>query len=267
MLVTATGCAHTSPPVAAAGAASQTEALRVCADPNNLPFSNEARAGFENKLAQLLAESLGRRLEYTWWPQRRGFIRNTLDAHACDVVMGVPANYELTLTTRPYYTSTYVFVTREGERRIASFDDPALRRLRIGVHLIGDDSASVPPAQALASRGIVANIRGYSIFGDYATPNPPERLIGAVASGDIDVAIAWGPLAGYFARRESRPLAVTPLPSERDGSPLRFTFDISVGVRRGDRDLRDRIERVLHDQRDAVRRLLREFGVPLVNKG
>jgi quinoprotein dehydrogenase-associated probable ABC transporter substrate-binding protein len=250
-----------------ASTANASGALRVCADPNNLPFSNEAGEGFENRLAELLAHYLGRRLEYTWWPQRRGFIRNTLDARACDAVMGVPANYELTLTTRPYYTSTYVFVTREGERRITSLDEPALRRLRIGLHLIGDDYASVPPAQALANRGIVANIRGYSIFGDYATPNPPERLIAAVASGDIDVAIAWGPLAGYFARRESRPLAVTPLPSERDGSPLRFTFDISVGVRRGDRDLGDRIDHVLQDQRDAVRRLLREFGVPLVGEG
>jgi len=238
--------------------------LRVCADPNNLPFSNDAQQGFENRLADLLAQHLGRRAVYTWWPQRRGFIRNTLNAHACDVVMGVPDDYELALTTRPYYTSTFVFVTRSGERRVASLDDAALRRLRIGVHVVGDDYSSVPPAQALARRGIIKNIHGYSIFGDYAQPNPPERLLAALAAREIDVAIAWGPLAGYFSRREAVPLELTPVPSERAGSPFRYAFAISMAVRRDDTSLRDSINRFLDERRAAVRDVLRAFSVPLV---
>src|SRR5829696_4599439 len=138
--------------------------LRVCADPNNLPFSNEAREGFENKVVDLIAEDLGATVAYTWWAQRRGFVRNTLKAGLCDVVMGVPTSFDLALTTRPYYRSTYVFVSRaEGGRRIESFDDPALRRLRIGVQMIGDDYSNAPPAHALAQRHIVSNVVGYMV--------------------------------------------------------------------------------------------------------
>lgn len=237
--------------------------LRVCADPNNLPFSNEAGEGFENRLAELLAGHLAREVAYTWWPQRRGFVRNTLDARACDVVMGVPADYELALTTRPYYTSTYVFVTRAGDRRVETLDDPSLRRLRIGVHVVGDDYSSVPPAQALAARGIITNIRGYSVFGDYSQPHPPERLIAAVAERQIDVAIAWGPLAGYFERRERVPLRVTPIPPE-PGSTFRHVFAIAMAVRRDDVSLRDTIDRFLEQRRTAVDEVLRMYGVPLV---
>jgi mxaJ protein len=145
----------------------------VCADPNNLPFSNDNGEGFENKIAALIAHDLAVKVEYTWFAQRRGFVRNTLNARACDVVMGIPAASEMMLTTRPYYRSTYVFLTRaDCGLNIESLDDPRLAKLRLGVHLIGDDYANAPPMHALARRGIVKNVAGYSIYGDYSRPQP-----------------------------------------------------------------------------------------------
>lgn len=245
--------------VATAGA--QTP-LRVCADPNNLPFSNEAGEGFENRIAELLARELGRTVEYTWWAQRRGFIRNTLNAGLCDVVIGVPAGYDLTLTTRPYYRSTYAFVWRaERPLGIRSFDDPRLRSIRVGVPVVGDDYAATPPATALARRGIVENVVGYSVYGDYREPNPPARLVDAVARGDIDVAIAWGPLAGYFAPKSRVPLEVTPLSPEIEPG-VRMAFGIAIGVRRADRALRDSLDAILVRRRAEIEAILERYGVP-----
>ena len=166
--------------------------LRVYADPNNLPFSNAAREGFENKIVDLIAQDLGATVAYTWWAQRRGFVRNTLKAGLCDLVPGTPSNIEMMGTTRPYYRSVYVFVTRADAPAVTSLDDPALRQGKVGVHLIGDDGFNTPPAHALSRRGIVETVRGYSIYGDYAKPNPPARIVEAVASGEIDVAVVWG---------------------------------------------------------------------------
>ena len=243
-------------------------ALRVCADPNNLPFSNARGEGFENRLAELMARELGRRVEYTWWAQRRGFVRNTLDAGACDVVMGVPSSFELARPTRPYYRSTYVFVSRAGGRsRVRSFDDPALRRLRVGVQMIGDDYANAPPAHALARRGIVRNVVGYSVYGDYATPNPPARIVEAVARGEVDVAVVWGPLAGYFAPRQPLPLRLDPVTPQIDLPFLPFVFDISMAVRRGDDSLRAELDRALVRARPAIDSILAAYGVPRVGAG
>ena len=239
--------------------------LRVCSDPNNLPFSNRAEEGFENRLAELIAAEFGAEVRYTWWAQRRGFVRNTLGAEACDLIPGVPAGYEPVATTEPYYRSTYVFVTRRDlAPPLESIDDPRLRRLRIGVHLIGDDYAAPPPVTALARRGIVDNVRGYSIYGDYREPNPPARLIEAVAKGEVDVALAWGPLGGYFADREEVPLRVTPMRERGDGPGAPFVFAIAVGVRREDTALVRRVGAVLEQRRGEVRRILEEYGVPLV---
>jgi quinoprotein dehydrogenase-associated probable ABC transporter substrate-binding protein len=237
----------------------------VCSDPNNLPFSNRAEQGFENRLAELLGEELGMEVRYTWWAQRRGFVRNTLGAGECDLIAGLPSGYELVETTAPYYRSTYVFVTRRDlTPPIESIDDPRLRRLRIGVHLIGDDYAAPPPATALARRGIVRNLKGYSIYGDYREPNPPARLVDAVAKGEVDVAVAWGPLGGYFAGREPVPLRVTPLREGGDGPGLPFVFSMAMGVRKGDTTLARRIDAVLHRRRGDVRRILQQYGIPLV---
>jgi mxaJ protein len=242
----------------------QPAPLRVCADPNNLPFSNLRGEGFENELALLVARELHRKLEYTWWPQRRGFIRQTIKSGKCDLVMGVPAHFELVEPTVPYYRSTYVFVTRKDRKLdLKGFDDPQLRRLTIGLHAIGDDYANVPPAQALATRGITDHIRGYTIYGDYSRPDPPRELIDAVARGEVDVAIAWGPLAGYFAAREPVALTIAPVIDGDTRDPA-MQFDISAGVRPGDQALKSAVEHVLDARRDEVDRVLRAFHVPLV---
>lgn len=241
--------------------------LRVCADPNNLPFSNERREGFENRLAELVARELGARLEYVWWAQRRGFIRNTLAAGECDVVFGVPSRFERVLATAPYLRSSYVFVSRDTiSPPITSLDDPRLRSLRIGVHLIGDDYTNTPPAHALARRGIVRNVAGYTIYGDYREPNPPARIIEAVGRGEIDVAIVWGPFAGYFAPRERAKLRITPVTPASDGPAIPFQFDISLGVRRGNDSLRSELDAVLERRKEEIRAVLAQYGVPTVER-
>jgi mxaJ protein len=240
--------------------------LRVCADPNNLPFSNEREEGFENRIARLIAAELGARVEYTWWAQRRGFVRNTLRAGACDLIPGVPERFDPVATTAPYYRSTYVFVTRSTLRpAIESFDDPRLRRLRIGVHLIGDDYANPPPVSALARRGIVRNVAGYSIYGDYRDPNPPARLVEAVESGSVDVGIVWGPLGGYFAGRTGGALTVTPVRERDDGGGVPFVFAIAMGLRPADSALAREVDRVLARRRADIRDILERYGVPLVS--
>ena len=255
------------PVLAAANVMAARPVLRVCADPNNLPFSNRAGVGLENALATLLAHDLGWDVDYAWWPQRRGFIRNTLEAGKCDVVLGLPAGFELAELTAPYYTSTYVFVTRRADRLddLRSLDDQRLRDLTIGLHTVGDDYAAVPPAGALARRGITTNVAGYSIYGDYSRPDPPRELIDAVARGEVDVAISWGPLAGYFAGRAPVPLVVTPIeaaPDRTGEDPL--SFSIAAGVRPGDEALKRTLQGAFDRQRAQVQRLLAEYGVPQV---
>ncbi len=246
--------------IAAGGA--QARELRVCADPNNLPFSNEAGEGLENKIVSLIAEDLGAEVRYTWWAQRRGFLRNTLKAEACDLVPGLPANLEGVRTTAPYYRSSYVFVTRADGPDVASFNDPVLRQVKVGVHLIGDDGWNTPPAHALARRGIVDNVRGYMIYGDYREPNPPARILKALSEGEIDVAIVWGALGGYFAKRGSMPLKVTPVRPIFDGPQLPMVFDISMAVRKEDEALRQDIDAALARRRAEVDAILSAYGVP-----
>jgi quinoprotein dehydrogenase-associated probable ABC transporter substrate-binding protein len=231
-----------------------------------LPFSNSAEAGFENKLAAMVAAHFGEQVSYTWWAQRRGFIRNTLKAGQCDVVIGVPAGYDLVETTRPYYRSSYVFVTRQDRHLdLSSLIDPRLHGLTIAVHLIGDDGNNPPPAQALGDQGIVENVRGYSIYGDYREANPPARLIEAVENGEVDVAAAWGPLGGYFAQRSPVPLTVTPIRDTERFAPQQFQFAIAMGVRKGDHALRARLNAFIDEHRSEINALLRSYGVPLVD--
>lgn len=239
------------------------QALRVCADPNNLPFSNQAGEGFENKIAELIADRLDRRVEYTWWAQRRGFLRNTLRAGICDVVLGVPSGIEMALTTQPYYRSSYVFVTRQDAPHPESFDDPYLGSARVGVHIIGDDFSNSPPAHALSNRGYVDNIRGYSVYGDYRTPNPPAALIEGVARGEIDVAVAWGPLAGYFAGKSNVPLHIARVHPDEE-PPYPFVFDMAMGVARPNQALKDTLNGIIVKEKTAIDGILRAYGVPLL---
>jgi quinoprotein dehydrogenase-associated probable ABC transporter substrate-binding protein len=238
-------------------------AFRVCADPNNLPFSDSLGRGFENRIAALMASDFHERLYYTWWPQRRGFVRNTLNAGNCDVVIGVPAGYDMLSPTQPYYQSTYVFVTRADRHlHIASFDDTILEHLRIGIHMMGDDYANSPAAVALMRRGLGGNISGYMIYGNYDTASPPSRLIDAVAKGDVDVAIAWGPLAGWAAQRSPVPLTVTRVSPSIDTPFLPFVYSIAMGVRRGDTVRRALLDTELVHRRADIRRILAGYGVP-----
>jgi len=247
-----------------ASMAGEPDDLRVCADPNNLPFSNRAGEGFENKLAEMVAQKLGKSVVYTWWAQRRGFIRHTLKAGDCDLVMGVPAQYDLVETTRPYYRSTYVFVTQTARHlRLNAIDDPQLRGLAVGVHLIGDDGNNTPPAHALGQQGIIDNVRGFMIYGDYREPDPPARLIEAVEHGEIDVAAAWGPLAGYVAKTSTVPLTVAPIAAGERFAPQQFQFEIAMGVRKGDHALRDRLNDFIAQNGSEIVALLADYGVPL----
>lgn len=242
------------------------EPLRVCSDPNNLPFSNQKQQGFENAIANLLAHDLGTTVEYTWWAQRRGFLRNTLNAHACDVVMGYPAHADPVLTTAPYYRSTYVFVTRRAQHlQIRSFDEPALRRVRVGVQLVGDDGANSPPAHALSRRGIVDNVVGYTVYGDYRTDSPPSAIVAAVARGEIDVATVWGPVAGYFAARQSVPLVVEPVRPQIDGA-LPQVFDISMAVRTNDRARLRVLDDFIQRRRHEIDVILSRYHLPRVDE-
>ncbi|MFN2500553.1 MAG: substrate-binding domain-containing protein [Pyrinomonadaceae bacterium] len=246
--------------------AASTTALRVCSDPNNLPFSNQQQEGFENKIADLIAADMHVPVEYTWWAQRRGFFRSTLRAGVCDIVMGIPNGFELADTTRPYYRSTYVFVSRaDRDLDLKSFDDPRLRDVKIGVQLIGDDGANSPPVHALNNRGMVANLKGFTLYGNYREPNPPARIIDAVVKKDVDVAVVWGPLAGYFGKKQHTPLSIAPVSPQIDLPYLPFVFDISVAVRRGDDDLRNKINEILTRRQGDIDRILDEYNIPRVD--
>jgi mxaJ protein len=227
--------------------------LKVCADPDNLPFSNRRGQGFENKLAELVAQSLKRKLEYRWARHTgRGFVRNILNAGECDLLVGVPSNFKPVLTTRPYYRSAFVFVSPKRAKPPSSFDDQRLRTAKIGVQVVEEEYA--PPAIALGRRGLVSNIVGYEAIG-----RDSGNLVCAVAKREVDFAIVWGPLAGFYSRRHS--LTISPAPLS-DGINLPLAFSISMGVRKSDTALRSQIDAVLRDRDADVKRILTGFSVP-----
>jgi mxaJ protein len=248
----------TAAPVAA-------DELRVCADPNNLPFSNAEREGFENKIVELVARDLGMDLAYVWWPQRHGYIGAALNTGLCDLIPGIGRVEGVLLTYPPYYRSAYTFVTRPDGPVITALDDPRLRQLRVGMQLVGDSDASTPPAAALARRGITQNVRGYSVVGDYAAANPPAAIVEAVVHGDIDVALVWGPLAGYFAAQANPPLVVTPIADYADAPDLPMQFDISMGLRLDEGPLRMRVEQALADHKADIDAILAAYHEPRID--
>ncbi len=245
-------------------AAADRPTFRVCADPNNLPFSNRLGQGLENRLAQLVARDLSADLKFVWFSERRNFIKNSLNAGLCDAVMGVPVDMEDALSTRPYYRSTYVLVTRRDSAwKIQSLYDPTLKQLRIGLHIVEDDYS--PPGHLLAAEGLSRQIVGYSLYGAYGETNPPARLIEAVAKGDVDVAIAWGPLAGYFAKKSAIPLAIEPVSPSRF-QMIPFSYSIGVAVRKGDTALQSAIQQVLDSECQRIRALLKEYSFPVLEE-
>jgi mxaJ protein len=247
----------------AAAAEDARPALRVCADPDNLPYSRADGAGFENRIAALVAADFGLPLEYTWLPDRRGFVRKTLGAGLCDLIVGVPAGFERTLNTRPYYRSSYVLLQRKGaaEEPLRDFADPRLRRWRIGVQLVGDDLATSPPGYALAAAGVTDNVVGFPIVG--AQP-AAARMVDALARGELDAAFVWGPQAGYFAKASAAPLQLQRIAPPQQVATQRFDFAIAMGVRRGDQALRDRLDDFLVRRHDAIARILADYAVPLL---
>jgi mxaJ protein len=237
-------------------------ALRVCADPNDMPYSNQREEGFENRIAALVAHELLESVAYTWWPQRRGFVRETLKKDLCDVVIGMPADSDQVAVTRPYYRSSYVFVSRaDRSLGVDSLDAPILKQLRVGIQLVGDDYANPPGATSLAARGIIDRVVGYSVYGDYAHDDPVAPIINAVVRGEVDVALVWGPQAGWFAKKSGVPMVLTPVTPDPDG-PVPFTFAMAMGVRQGDEALRDRLQAILDRRRAAIGAILDDYGVP-----
>ena len=251
--------------VAVTGAqAAELKALRVCADPDNLPFSNQQEQGFENRIAALVAQDLRVPYAYTWWPQRRGFLRGTLNARQCDVVIGIPTGHPLVLTTSTYYSSPYVVVSRRQDApQVASLDDPILKELRIGVY------QNSPVDFVLGRRGMTENVIGYNTFYD-GRINYPEKIIEDVSSGHIDVAIVWGPAAGYFVGQRLDTLKLEPVDVPRlegSGEGDAEVFAMSMGVRKNDEPLHAVLETVLEAKGDEIRRILQEYGVPLDTRG
>lgn len=242
-----------------------TPVLRVCADPNNLPYSNQQQQGFENHLAAMIGNDLGMTVSYYWYPQRSAFFRKTLEADLCDVVMGVPTGMQEVSETRAYYVSSYAFLSRRDRHlHISSLDDPQLRRLRIGVHILGDEDDNLPPVHALIGRGIVRNLVGYSIFGNLDEVNPSADLIRAVVHRDVDIAVVWGPLAGYFARHSAVPLELTPIETDPKNPELPMAFSIGIGVRPQDSVLRQQLDAELQRRQPQIQELLASYGIPEV---
>ncbi len=236
--------------------------LRVCADPDNMPLSNQKGEGFEQKIAELIAKEWNAKIEYAWWPVRRGFFARALNGRYCDVAIQAPAEFDMAGVTKPYFRSGYVFITRKDSGLdIKSLADPRLKKLKIGVNILNSDAENTPPAMALSQYGVVGNLTGYPTF--YTDSIRPEDIVTAVARKDIDVAIAWGPIAGYFADKSPVPLTLQPL-AERDSlTDFPFRFSIGLGVRRRDRALRDSLQTVLDRRAPEIQAILKQYKIPL----
>ena len=237
----------------------QEKEFKVCAEADNLPFSNLQREGFENRIAALIAEDLGKELSFQFWHHMLGYYRNTLNAYRCDVIIGTVAYNDMLLTTKPYYRSTYAFVYRKDSGyNITDWDSPDLRKAKaIGV------VDKTPVASALNDKDLMANAKPYRIFRDLTMP--PSQLIDDVVKGEIDVAIVWGPIAGYYAKQSSVPLVVVPTP-EYEGMPdqAKLQFNISMGVRKRDAERKAMLEEVLQRRQADILKILDEYGVPHV---
>jgi quinoprotein dehydrogenase-associated probable ABC transporter substrate-binding protein len=245
-------------------AGEEPRVLTVCADPNNMPFSNRAEEGFENKLSTLIAQRMHARLTYVWWAQRRGYARSTLVEPVCDLWPGVALGIGRMATSRPYYRSMYVFLSRsDAPFRGLTLDDERLRSTLVAVQMIGNDATNTPPAHALARRGLTDNVRGYMLYGNYETSNPPAAIVNAVINGEVGVALVWGPVAGYFAQQATSPLRLEPVTPSVYDATWPMVFDIAVGVRKGNPELLRQVNQILAAEAPAIEALLLSYGVPL----
>ncbi|MGO9235972.1 MAG: substrate-binding domain-containing protein [Methylocella sp.] len=255
----------------AAGVAAQTgeegsielvdpKVLRVCADPRDLPFSNEAGEGFENKIAELLAQKLGKTLAYEFYPGSTGFVRNTLNAHRCDVIMGMPQGDDIVQGTNPYYRTTYSLVSRQGSglENVDSLEDPLLQNKRIGI------VAGTPPATNLAVNGLLGNIKSYPLVVDTRVDAPTSTMMDDLEGDRIDVAILWGPIAGYLAKNAKIPVKVTPLVKETSGQ--RMIYRIGMGVRHSDQEWKRLLNKLIAENQAEITHILTTYGVPLLDE-
>ena len=234
--------------------------LRVCADPRNLPFSNEKGEGFENKLAELFAEKLQKKLDYMYFPQAAGFVRMTLAAHRCDVIMGFPQGDDLVQGTNPYYRTAYALVAKQGGGldEVATLEDERLKGKRIGV------VAGTPPATNMAANGLMTNAKPYPLMIDTRVDSSATAMIKDLTSGEIDAAVLWGPMAGYYARQANPPLHVTPLVKETTGP--RLVYRIGMGVRPADQNWKRLLNRLIQENQPVINKILLDFGVPLLDE-
>jgi quinoprotein dehydrogenase-associated probable ABC transporter substrate-binding protein len=233
--------------------------LRVCADPHNMPFSTDKGEGFENKLAELFAEKLGKGLSYTWYPQAPGFVRNTLAAHKCDAVMGVPQGDDLLQVTNPYYRTAYALVFKQGRglESVETLGDPRLKGKHIGV------VAGTPPGNNMVANGLMANAKPYPLVVDTRVDSSAVAMMNDLAAGDIDAGVLWGPMAGYYARQANPAVVVVPLTKETTGP--RLAYRIAMGVRHADQDWKRLLNRTIRENQPAINKLLLGFGVPLID--
>jgi len=244
---------------------SSRRVLRIGADPNNLPFTNERGEGFENRLAALFARELNADIEYVWRAQRKNFFKKVFEDHKCDLVLGVPAGFSGALTTAPYYRAGYVFVARnDGRPAVRSLDDPRLRELTIAAQFVGDGGANTPPMHALAARGLADRVAATMIYADHSRPDPLAIPIVSVAEKRADLAIAWGPIAGYYASRQQVELQLTPIPQREAPAGLTFEFDITCAVNKAAPRLRDELNEIIQSKRAEIDRILAEYRIPRV---
>ncbi|MBT3041101.1 MAG: substrate-binding domain-containing protein [Candidatus Thiodiazotropha endolucinida] len=235
------------------------EYLTVCGDPNHMPFSNKKLEGFENRIAKLIADDLNRTLRYHWWPQTIGFVRNTLRIRLCDLVMGVTSVNELLQNTNPYYRSVYTLVYRKDSGlTLRTLDAAKLTNLKIGV------VAGTPPATLLSKYGLLEQVRPYQRTVDTRLFSPATRAVEDVADGNIDVAVIWGPIAGYAASRQETPLSVIPLPAKVDSVPL--AFNVSMGIRHRESNWKHQLNLELEKLSADIEKILLEYNIPLLDR-
>jgi quinoprotein dehydrogenase-associated probable ABC transporter substrate-binding protein len=234
--------------------------FRVCDDPHNLPFSNEAEEGFENKIATLLAGKLQKPVAYTFYPNTTGFVRNTLNAFRCDVIMGIPQGDDIVQSSNPYYRTAYTLVTKTGSGldKIETLEDPLLKGKHIGI------VAGTPPATNLAVNGLIAMAKPYHLVVDSRYETPTSDMIEDLKNGVIDVAVLWGPIAGYLAKKSDVPLTVVPLVKETTGP--RMVFRIGMGVRHSDQNWKRDLNKLIAQNQSEIDKILTDFGVPLLDE-
>ena len=234
--------------------------FRACGDPRNMPFSDDKGEGFENKLAELFATKLGKKLSYTYFPQATGFVRMTLGSFRCDVIIGFPQGDDQAQVTIPYYRTTYALIFKPGTGLdgVTTIGDPKLKDKRIGV------VAKTPPSTIMAMDGLLGHAKSYPLFIDTRADSSAQAMIDDLKKGDIDVGILWGPMAGYYAKQSDPPLTVVPLLKEAAGAPLMFR--IGMAVRPSDQEWKRTLNRLIMENQSEINKLLISYNIPILDE-